>query len=135
MYRHAGSHALLHGFNAHHRSSGPLSKSPCCHAEKHRSGIIHSERERGTDVHGSIVHFFQGSFVFEYRLSVFCFVFGFVLFCFFYLFCFLRQGFSTLSWLSRNSLCIDQASLELRDLSASASQVLGLKGLHHHTGL
>jgi hypothetical protein len=40
------------------------------------------------------------------------------------LFVFLRQGFSVQSWLS-----IDQAGLELRNLCASASQVLGLKAL------
>jgi hypothetical protein len=42
------------------------------------------------------------------------------------LFCFLRQGFSVEPW-SPGTPSVDQAGLELRNLPASASQVLELK--------
>jgi hypothetical protein len=52
------------------------------------------------------------------KVSLFCFVF----LCF----CFLRQGFSD-SPGCPGTHSVDQAGLELRNLPASASQVLGLK--------
>jgi hypothetical protein len=61
-----------------------------------------------------------------FSFLLFSFFFCCLFFLFFvFIFCFSRQGFSVQSWLFWNS--VDQASLELRNPPASASQVLGLQ--------
>jgi hypothetical protein len=58
-------------------------------------------------------------------LMLVCLFCLFVLFCF-VLFCFFKTGFLCIA-LAILELTVDQAGLELRNLPASASQVLGLK--------
>ena len=58
---------------------------------------------------------------------VFWFCFLFFLFCFVFCFVFLRQSFSVALEPVLELALVDQASLELRDPPASASQMLKLK--------
>jgi hypothetical protein len=63
---------------------------------------------------------------------------GFFCCCCFVLFCFVlffRDKVSLCSPGCPETHSVDQAGLELRNLPASASQVLGFKGMHHHTWL
>jgi hypothetical protein len=73
----------------------------------------------------------KGSFAIvpKYEGAFFCcwFFGGFFLFFVLFCFCFLRQGFSVCSPGCPGTHFVDQAGLELRNLPASASQMLGLK--------
>jgi hypothetical protein len=79
---------------------------------------------------------FLACFVFGFALFCFVFVFVFALFCFvLFLFLFLRDRVSLCSAGCPGTHSVDQAGLELTDLPASASRVLGLKACTTMPGL